>query len=350
MAHELSAAGHGFLWPNLTFASDLQSIQVSGRPTNPLSREPVRFLADFTEIVPADLFEQQIDNLIGLVLARLRALGQEDSGLQRLWNDVCEERRDPERTTLRRFEAVLGFDPLEAPKTLLDRMLSVSNRAGEQAAEEIAPACAGPDPSGALAAIEEIAASPGIKSRQRVAELLRQQAHMPAGPSIPWERGHSLARTVRSSHGWNGQPLTDEEVASLLGIRAVDLRPSWIDSVAPVLGLAVRESENEIRLHFRKRNHAGLRFEAARLFCDELIAPDTDRWLPTTDSRTSRQKIQRAFAAELLCPINYLDEFLSGDYTQERIEDAAEHFGISPLAISSHLTNNNRVSHWANTL
>jgi hypothetical protein len=167
---------------------------------------------------------------------------------------------------------------------------------------------------------------------------------------MPWERGHSLARSVRRSQGWNGQPLSDEEVASLLGIRAVDLERSWAGSVAPVLGLAVREPENGIRLHFRKRNRAGLRFEAARLFCDELIAPDTDKWLPATDSRTSRQKIQRAFAAELLCPIDYLDEFLSGDYTQERIEDAAEHFGISPLAISSHLANNNRISRWANTL
>jgi hypothetical protein len=67
-----------------------------------------------------------------------------------------------------------------------------------------------------------------------------------------------------------------------------------------------------------------------------------DQWLSATDSRTSRQKVQRAFAAQLLCPIEHLDEFLSGDYTQERIEDAAEHFGISPLAISSQLASGKR--------
>jgi hypothetical protein len=183
MAHELAAAGHGFLWPNLTFASDSQSVQVVGHPTNPLSEEPVRFLADFAESVPAEVFD-----------------------------------------------------------------------------------------------------------------------------------------------------------------------PSRSDSVVSVVGLAIRESGNAMRLHFRKRNRAGLRFEAARLLCDELIAPDTDRWLSATDSRTSRQKVQRAFAAQLLCPIEHLDEFLSGDFTQERIEDAAEHFGISPLAISSHLANNLRISRWANTL
>jgi hypothetical protein len=137
MAHELAAAGHGFLWPNLTFASDSQSVQVVGHPTNPLSEEPVRFLADFAESVPADVFEREIDNLLGLVLARLSALGQEDTGLRSLWNEVCNERRNPELATLRRFEAVLGFDPQEAPQGLLDRMISLADRAGEQAAKRL---------------------------------------------------------------------------------------------------------------------------------------------------------------------------------------------------------------------
>ena len=350
MSHELAAAGHGFLWPNLTFASDSQSIRVLGHPTNPLSEEPVRFLADFAEAVPADIFEREIDNLLELVLARLRALGQEDTGLERLWNDVCKERRDPKLATLRRFEAVLGFDPQDAPQGLLNRLISLSNRAGEQAAEEIAPACAGPDPAGALNAIEEIASLPGIKSSPHAADLLREQLRPLAIPAMPWERGRSLARAVRKSHGWNGQPLTDDSVASLLGITGADLKPSRSDSAAPILGLAIRKTGNEMRLHFRKRNRAGVRFEAARLLCDALIAPDSDKWLPATDSRTSRQKVQRAFSAELLCPIKSLDEFLSGDYTPERIEDAAEHFGISALAISSHLANNNRISRWADTL
>jgi len=352
MAHEFGAAGNGFLWPNLKFSSDSQSIQVVGHPTNPLSEEPVRFLTDFVENVPAEAFERAIDDFLGLVLARLRAVGLENSDLERLWNDVCQERRDPEMAILRRFEAVLGFDPAEAPSALLNRMVSLLARAGERAAEEIAPACAGPDPTGALNAIEELASLPGIRGSERTAHDLRPKLLAMESPQMlrPWEQGRSLARAVRQIQGWNGQRLDDDSVTSLLGIRAVDLRPSLGDGNAPVLGLAVRESGNDVRLHFRKRNLAGLRFEAARFLCDELLAPKNDRWLPTTDSRTSRQKVQRAFAAEFLCPIQSLDDFLSGDYSQERIEDAAEYFGISPLAVSSHLVNNNRISAWANTL
>jgi hypothetical protein len=345
MSHELGAVGHGFLWPNLKFASDSQSIQVVGRPTNPLSEEPVRFLADFEETIPADAFERAIDDFIGLVLARLRAVGVENSDLEQLWHEVLRERREPKTAMIRRFEAVLGFDPEDAPGHLLDRMLALLSQAGERAAEEIAPACAGPDPAGALNAIERIASLPGIKGTERMADALRGKLSTTTVPTLrPWEQGRSLARAVRSSQGWNGQPLNDESVGSLLGMRATDLAPTRSGESHPILGLAVRESGGELRMHFRKRNRVGRRFEAARLLCDELIAPQGDRWLPATNSRTNRQKIQRAFAAEFLCPIQSLDDFLSGDYSQDRIEEAAEHFGISPLAVSSHLANNGRIS------
>jgi hypothetical protein len=80
-------------------------------------------------------------------------------------------------------------------------MIFLSNHAGEQAAEEIAPACVGPDLAAAVAAIEEIAASPGIQSGHHIAEFVRGQSHFLAGPSMPWERGHSLAGAVRRSQG-----------------------------------------------------------------------------------------------------------------------------------------------------
>jgi hypothetical protein len=351
MAHELAAAGHGFLWPNLTFTGDSHSIQVIGRPSPPLSEEPVRFLADFVETVPSDTFERAIDDFLQLVLARLRTLGLEHSDLELLWTDVCGERRTPETAILRRFEALLGFDAAEAPQGLLSRMVSLLTSAGEQAAGEIAPACVGPDPGSALSAIEEVASLPGIKGSWLAAETLRSRVLSAANPPMwrPWEQGRSLARAVRQTQGWNGQPLNDNLVASMLDLRAADLQPSRSVGAVPFLGLAVRESGNGVRLHFRKRNRAALRFEAARLFCDGLVAPEGDHWLPATDNKTSRQKVQRAFAAEFLCPIESLDDFLSGDYSQERIEDAAEHFGISPLAVSSHLAFNNRISSWANT-
>ena len=56
------------------------------------------------------------------------------------------------------------------------------------------------------------------------------------------------------------------------------------------------------------------------------------------------QKMQRAFAAELLAPIEELKAFVGRDLLPERIEDAGEHFDISPLAIRSHLANHGLLS------
>jgi Zn-dependent peptidase ImmA (M78 family) len=77
------------------------------------------------------------------------------------------------------------------------------------------------------------------------------------------------------------------------------------------------------------------------------MAPSDDRWLPATDARTARQQKQRAFAAEFLCPIHAVESFLNEDYSQEAIERAAEHFGVSPLAMRSHLANNDRIERFA---
>ena len=81
------------------------------------------------------------------------------------------------------------------------------------------------------------------------------------------------------------------------------------------------------------------RFEAARLLSDFMFASMKDRWLPATDAKTVRQKLQRAFSAEFLCPISSLKHLLQGDYSSDSLDEAGYYFGVSPLAIRSHLAN-----------
>src|SRR5208282_5906654 len=90
------------------------------------------------------------------------------------------------------------------------------------------------------------------------------------------------------------------------------------------------------------RNRPARRFEAARFIADYLCAPQ-DRWLPITDAATARQKVQRAFAAEFLCPIESLRAYLGNEFLPEAFEDAAEHFGISEMAVISHLANHHLI-------
>jgi hypothetical protein len=81
----------------------------------------------------------------------------------------------------------------------------------------------------------------------------------------------------------------------------------------------------------------------ARLICDHISSDPVDRWLPVTSGKTSRQKAQRAFAAEFLCPIDGVTHFLGHDFSDEAIGDVAAYFSVDPRAIQNQLVNNHIV-------
>jgi Zn-dependent peptidase ImmA (M78 family) len=64
---------------------------------------------------------------------------------------------------------------------------------------------------------------------------------------------------------------------------------------------------------------------------------------PATDAATYRQKAQRSFAAELLSPFSAVDDMLEGDYSEDRQDDVAEHFNVSPRTINTLLKNHGRL-------
>lgn len=87
----------------------------------------------------------------------------------------------------------------------------------------------------------------------------------------------------------------------------------------------------------------GRRFELARLLGDRIAGGLDERLSPVTRSHTYRQKLQRAFATELLCPFEALEAFLDGDYSEQACEDAAQHFKVSERAVWTLLVNNDRL-------
>jgi hypothetical protein len=338
MSHELPAAGFGFIWPQLSFASDGQGILVSCRRSPALSDEPVRYLSEFEVFVPARDFERETDKFMDLVLRRLDNLGETE--LHVLWREVLSERADPIQSAARRIEARLGYEPDDAPLTLLERLLELASQAGPGAVDEIAPVCAGSNPAGTFDEVINFASQPGVRGRISVpAEAVVEDPRIP-----PWHRARLLAASVRESLGLGTDPLNDETLAEILQIRPDHLnRPVESSPHAP-MGLAVRGTDSEeLKLLFRKRNRPARRFEAARFIADHLCGERRDRWLPITDAATVRQKLQRAFAAEFLCPIEPLRKYLGDEFLPEAFEDAAEHFGISEMAVKSHLANHHLI-------
>ena len=337
MSHELPAAGFGFIWPQLTLASDGETIRVSCQRSPTVSSEPVRYLSEFEVFVPAPEFERETDNFMNLVLRRLDSLGETE--LHILWREVLAERADPTQTNARRIEARLGYEPDDAPPELVERLLDLASQAGPAAADEIAPVCAGSHPEDTLDKVIKMALMAGVPGRVSLRNDVSVDVSMP-----PWQRAHRLANAIRESLGFGAQPLNDETLGGLLGIHSDHLKEPATPSHDAPMGLAVRtEKSDDLKLMFRKWRRPARRFEAARFIADYLCAERRDRWLPITNAATARQKMQRAFAAEFLCPIASLRSYLGDEFLPEAFEDAAEYFGISEMAVKSHLANHHLI-------
>jgi hypothetical protein len=93
----------------------------------------------------------------------------------------------------------------------------------------------------------------------------------------------------------------------------------------------------------RSKWKTGRRFELARILGDQIAGATEGRLWPVTRAFTYRQKVQRAFAAELLSPFDVVDAMLDGDYSDEQQQEVAEHFEVSPLTIRTLLVNHRRI-------
>ena len=107
------------------------------------------------------------------------------------------------------------------------------------------------------------------------------------------------------------------------------------------------ESHGSGRVALRSHYPTGRRFELARLLGDRIASGLDEPIIPATRSHTYRQKLQRAFAAELLCPFEALEAFLDGDYSEQAREDAGQHFSVSERTVWTLLVNNGRLERHA---
>lgn len=337
MSHELPAAGGGFVWPRVIFESDSESIRLRMRPSPYSPFEPVRYLEDLHGWITGHEFERAVSTFLDLVSARLTERGLRNTQLQLLWSEVTAERADPVLTRFRRVEAILGFDPGTATDDLVTRFITLSETAGLAASEEIAHAAAGQRQRAEHVLTEFLDAIDKVSLTGKFQISATPETRF-LPDTTPWKRGYEVAQRIRENHNLGIGTLNDKTLASLLGLKKNIFRDD-VSAKPPVAGITVRGVKND-QFFFRRKHRRDRRFEAARMLSDHLLAPDSDTWLIETDAHTARQQAQRAFAAEFLCPIVSLQEYLDGDISDTRIEEAADNFEVSDFIVRRQLFNN----------
>lgn len=338
LSHDLAAIGGGIIWPRMRFAFDGLSLQISTRCVRNAPWEPIRYINDAQSAVKPENLDEAIEGLIGLVLRRLADLGISAEPLASIWSYVLEERSDPDVAEWRQWEARLGYDPDRAPEALMEQLEKLFSKAGKFAATEIAPVL-GQRQLLTPQQLTELSAAKGILATFPVVDK-----HISLTiDAAPWNTGRAMAHRVRRDLGKDSGPLSNQDLQNLLGVSDKAFDQVSVPSLP--IGLGVRVSQKAVtELHFRRRNMPGLRFEAARFLAENMVADENDLWLPLTDFATNRQRFQRAFAAELLAPIEEVREEVGDELTSDRFEDVAERYGVSPLAIRSQLANHGLLS------
>ncbi|WP_421620850.1 hypothetical protein [Alkalilimnicola ehrlichii] len=344
LAHNIAAAGAGYVWPNITFHGDGERMFMHVGPHTSES-SAVQFVSEGNGVLDAAMFEAETDRFMEGVLARLQACGHPETELEQLWRAVQAERSSNEDCERRRLEAMAGFDPDEAPEAMLDELLQLEQRLGVSAIRELAAASRA-NTLDHVRILEEALCARGL--RYQVPDTSRMRIEWPAPP---WRRAVEVARAARQAWGLNDGPLDNTQLAAI-----VDLPRDQLDSSAPEAvpySASLRGGEEGDRLVFRTGHRHGRRFAIGRLMGDAFYSPGEGGALAAaTDARTGRQKFQRAFAQELLCPFEALSDFLNlgqdwdaSDDTpppnEDRIEEAAEYFDVSPVLVQSTLVNHN---------
>ncbi|PPC89433.1 MAG: hypothetical protein CTY34_11425 [Methylobacter sp.] len=336
MAHEMGAANHGFVWPKVLFSSDSEVMQIWGTSSSANTQQSVRYLNGLDMPVSVKLadFQRSLENFIISVLNRLDAMGYKNTDLWNLWQFIQEERSDPQSLNYRRLEAELGYDPDECSEAMMNKAQKLGQQMGIEALSELAPVYGKIAGDSSLNAIEDIINGQGLSGIPNMPKLPKVKS------GAPWQRAVAVARELRQSLSSSDGPINNKQLYDLLGLSTSEVE-GWKPTTRNNAAIAIPKNNKQFKFVPRKAHPMAKRFELARLLGDYILTGSTEgQWLTSTDLSTSRQKFQRAFAAEFLCPIDALKDFLQNDYCESAIEDATEYFQVSQTTVNSLLRNN----------
>ncbi|MGL4502045.1 MAG: ImmA/IrrE family metallo-endopeptidase, partial [Planktothrix sp.] len=186
------------------------------------------------------------------------------------------------------------------------------------------------------AKIADITEEPGLDGKPEVSVY----DFLGSPSKAPWQKAKELAYYLRNKIDIGEHPVNDDTLYELLGLQKSEYE-AWIPANRQPVSIAVPLETERFKFYPRKKHPIAKRFELARFLGDYLLYSNQgNSWLASTDLRTSRQKYQRAFAAEFLCPLRSLQSYLDNDYSESAIEDAAVYFNVSQKTVESIFANN----------
>ncbi|MCE2423660.1 MAG: hypothetical protein J4F45_00910 [Pseudomonadales bacterium] len=338
IAHHLPSVGAGYPWPNVSLWGEGSRCAIMVHADVHNLQRSLRFLAEpALEYVSSSTAETAIDTFINQVL---QDAGSDCDGLDHEYRSLLAERADPATSRWRRLEALLGFDPDAAPERLVSDYEAMTERFGIDGIEEAALAQQGEHSTTALQ--DALVAAEASRVVLRIPSTISgiDLDHWPLHP--PWRLAVVAARELRRRLRLPNGPIRNPRLSEVLDINADRLATQRAPPRSIPYGLRLRTASEDVnKLALRSRWSHSRRFELCRSLGD-IIWSGNDALGPLSTAKSGRQKFQRAFAQEFLCPFDDLRAYIPNDDPgDDDIHAAARHFHVSERLVQTTLVNHN---------
>jgi hypothetical protein len=333
-SHNVRAVGDGFIWPNLAIVPEGTITRVVwARDREPPASAPIQFISDGAAICSPSSTESALAGLVENVLARLDEVGIEESTLAGEWRAVTSV--DPEEAAFCIAAAKLGLDPYAMDDSTAQLISTIGSKIEAPLLADFLDAV---DPheieTGVLwigrtaRILRDLSAKPNP-----LIEEFRKAVAEPIKSNLPWTVGWEQARQVRRAIGAEVvEPFDVDELVTLAVEHSGDHALQGMGGVTTSGGHALVAGS--------EMSDTTRRFATARALW-HFTAASPRRFLLTA-SHTDRQKVERAFAAELLAPAQGVEAFIQDDYGLVHVDDleaVGEHFDVSPIVIRHQVEN-----------
>ncbi len=342
-AHSMASIGGGVAWPALEFAGEGAFVRAAMPAESSPDAAAIRYLNAIDTEIPTAHFDAAVDALVEAVLHRLSPKSPEGRSLLELRHELAEERADDQLSEQRRWEALGGFDSGDAPKRWFQAVRALSRRTGATAIDEVLAITPYLDDgvSTGRDLIEQVTRSATIVDLS-ACRATDSESSPSADDEKPWRAGRRLAAEFRDRIGVPQGPLGNDRLGALLGLGIPVATGKHDRDLAGAMRRPAHGSTATVLVPSRHENSQ--RFYFARLIACAMVSSSDQALLPVTSAFTGLQKLERAFAQELLCPWRDLEPFVDARGVDESsIEDASDYFGVSPWLVTSTLVNNGRL-------
>ncbi len=339
--HSFLAAQHGYALPKVELVALGKSVEIRAAARD-VPRAGVRFRNRAHVSCARAEVEQQLGGFVRSVIDRLAEARLHDTWLQDSWTLISET--DEEEAAFCRLVGALGLSPYDVDDSIAKLIERLSPLLGERILLDLCLASSAeqfPTVAGIAEQALEITRGAGVSTLSPIETIALPQENL----GLPaYRRGVQAADLLRkrlkiSDLDVGGASRIFEILEIDTRAQAPAARMQMYDEVA-ITGAVVRH-DSEMRVGLLQQKDSKRRFAGARAIYAAWSSESLAETRLLTSAVTRDQQANRAFAAEITAPKNFLrSRAKSGRLSQLAIQDIAAELQIGADVVAKQAHNN----------